>query len=137
MSTPRVLLGRSFTCPREASTEKPFPRYFWMVFALAGDSTMTKPFDNFSSICLDYVFEASTNSKRVTSYGQEPQIRSRCNSNHPNVLFRSLELMQNAFANVPHSPVLPYTMRNLRSIPARFILEVVCARLWPKTETLT
>jgi len=49
MSTPNVLLGKSLTCPSEASTTKPFPRYFWMVFALAGDSTMTKPFDNVSS----------------------------------------------------------------------------------------
>src|SRR5581483_8627699 len=45
MSTPRLLLGRSLTCPSAASTVKPGPRYFWMVFALAGDSTMTKPFD--------------------------------------------------------------------------------------------
>src|SRR5579863_6999384 len=54
-STPRVLLGRSFTWPSEASTVKPLPRYFWMVFALAGDSTMTKPFDNGSSISLEFV----------------------------------------------------------------------------------
>jgi len=26
------------------------PRYFWMVFALAGDSTMTKPLDNVPSM---------------------------------------------------------------------------------------
>src|SRR5215469_4620052 len=54
MSTPRVLLGRSLTCPSEASTEKPFPRYFWIVFALAGDSTMTKPFDNGSSVLVRF-----------------------------------------------------------------------------------
>ena len=29
-------------CPMEAFTSKPGPRYFPMVFALAGDSTMTK-----------------------------------------------------------------------------------------------
>jgi hypothetical protein len=29
----------------------PFPKYFWIVFAFAGDSTMTRPFDNFSSTC--------------------------------------------------------------------------------------
>ncbi len=34
------------------------PRYFWIVFAFAGDSTMTKPFDNGTSILL----EASTGS---------------------------------------------------------------------------
>src|ERR1700732_320189 len=49
MSTPRLLLGRSFTWPKEASTVNPLPRYFWIVFALAGDSTMTRPFDNGSS----------------------------------------------------------------------------------------
>src|SRR5215831_13811051 len=54
MSTPSVLLGRSLTCPSEASTEKPFPRYFWIVFALAGDSTMTKPFDNGSSVLVRF-----------------------------------------------------------------------------------
>ena len=49
-STPRLLLGRSFTWPKEASTVNPLPRYFWIVFALAGDSTMTRPLDNGSSI---------------------------------------------------------------------------------------
>src|SRR5437660_5527886 len=44
-STPRLLLGRSFTWPKEASTVNPLPRYFWIVFALAGDSTMTRPLD--------------------------------------------------------------------------------------------
>src|SRR5271165_6790602 len=50
-----MLLGRSFTWPSEASTVKPFPRYFWMVFALAGDSTMTNPFTHFPSV-LDFLF---------------------------------------------------------------------------------
>src|SRR6267154_67151 len=50
MSTPRLLLGRSFTWPKEASTVNPLPRYFWIVFALAGDSTMTRPLDNGSSV---------------------------------------------------------------------------------------
>src|SRR5690349_5958407 len=42
MSTPSLLLGRSRTCPLEARTSKPGPRYFPMVRALAGDSTMTR-----------------------------------------------------------------------------------------------
>src|ERR1700739_2524633 len=71
ISTPRVLLDRFLTCPSEASTEKPFPRYFWMVFALAGDSTMTKPFDNGTSVFLCMFFEASTNRRKATSYGIE------------------------------------------------------------------
>src|SRR5215475_5663764 len=33
---------RSRTCPYEASTSKSLPRYFLIVFALAGDSTMTR-----------------------------------------------------------------------------------------------
>src|SRR5438270_7029584 len=70
MSTPSVLLGKSFTCPSEASTEKPLPKYFWMVFALAGDSTMTKPLDNVSSTSLLSVFEASTNGREATSNGK-------------------------------------------------------------------
>src|SRR6516162_7833055 len=54
ISTPRVLLGKSFTWPSEASTVKPFPRYFWIVFALAGDSTMTRPLDNGSSVLVRF-----------------------------------------------------------------------------------
>src|ERR1035438_9498164 len=49
-STPSDFLGKSLMCPSEASTSYPAPRYFWIVFALAGDSTMTKPFDNGTSI---------------------------------------------------------------------------------------
>src|SRR6185437_2135488 len=38
-----ALLGtRSRTCPYEASTSKSLPRYFFRVFALAGDSTMRR-----------------------------------------------------------------------------------------------
>src|SRR6185369_15232172 len=40
-STDPSLGGRSRTCPNEASTRCPLPRYFSMVFALAGDSTTT------------------------------------------------------------------------------------------------
>src|SRR5208283_2870053 len=40
-STPISFLGRSMMCPTEASTSKPLPRYFSIVFALAGDSTIT------------------------------------------------------------------------------------------------
>src|SRR5581483_4787825 len=57
MSTPRVLLGRSFTWPSEASTVYPLPRYFWMVFALAGDSTITRPLDKISSVSLRVVLK--------------------------------------------------------------------------------
>src|SRR5207244_2181851 len=41
MSTPILLLGRSITWPTDAFTTYPEPRYFLMVFALAGDSTTT------------------------------------------------------------------------------------------------
>ena len=41
-STPRVLLGKSRRWPMQAFTSKSFPRYFPMVLAFAGDSTMTK-----------------------------------------------------------------------------------------------
>src|SRR5579863_6105386 len=70
-STPRVLLGRSFTWPSDASTVKPLPRYFWMVFALAGDSTITKPLVNVSSVDYYAFCETSTNQKKSTSYGSE------------------------------------------------------------------
>src|SRR4051794_17336615 len=41
---PNLLLGKSRTCPLLADTSKLSPRYFWMVLALAGDSTMTRFF---------------------------------------------------------------------------------------------
>src|SRR5256885_15548666 len=41
-STPRPFDGRSLICPIEAFTTKSLPRYLLIVFALAGDSTMTK-----------------------------------------------------------------------------------------------
>src|SRR2546427_3899354 len=45
MSTPILLLGRSITWPTDAFTTYPEPRYFLMVFALAGDSTTTSVLD--------------------------------------------------------------------------------------------
>src|SRR5215813_7053555 len=41
-STPSFFLGRSRTCPMDAFTWKSRPRYLLIVFALAGDSTMTR-----------------------------------------------------------------------------------------------
>src|SRR5207249_1412687 len=41
---PKRLLGRSRTCPLLAATSKSGPRYLLMVFALAGDSTITRFF---------------------------------------------------------------------------------------------
>src|SRR5882672_11450570 len=43
-STPRPFEGRSLICPIEAITMKSLPRYLLIVFALAGDSTMTRFF---------------------------------------------------------------------------------------------
>src|SRR5713226_10263698 len=43
-STPRPFEGRSLICPIEAFTTKSLPRYLLIVFALAGDSTMTRFF---------------------------------------------------------------------------------------------
>src|ERR1041385_4022938 len=40
-STPSLFLGRSRTCPMEAMTLKSRPKYLLIVFAFAGDSTMT------------------------------------------------------------------------------------------------
>src|SRR3954465_6909132 len=40
-STARPLLGRSATWPTEARTSNPLPRNLEIVFAFAGDSTMT------------------------------------------------------------------------------------------------
>src|ERR1700722_16789599 len=43
-STERFFFGRSFTCPSEAFTTNCLPRYLPIVFAFAGDSTMTRLF---------------------------------------------------------------------------------------------
>ena len=43
-STPNSLEGKSAICPKLDSTLKSFPRNFSMVFAFAGDSTITKFF---------------------------------------------------------------------------------------------
>src|SRR6266436_3328626 len=40
-STPILFLGRSLMWPTDASTMKSFPRYLLIVFAFAGDSTIT------------------------------------------------------------------------------------------------
>src|SRR5262245_51147636 len=44
MSMPKRLLGRSRTCPLQATTSYSGPRYLLMVLALVGDSTMTRFF---------------------------------------------------------------------------------------------
>src|SRR3954466_14831851 len=44
-STAKPLLGRSATWPTEARTSYALPRNLEMVFALAGDSTMTRGLD--------------------------------------------------------------------------------------------
>src|SRR5690348_18055711 len=41
-STLRSFLGRSLMCPSDALTTYCLPRYLLMVFALAGDSTITR-----------------------------------------------------------------------------------------------
>src|ERR1043165_7271055 len=41
-STPISLFGRSRTCPTDALTRKSFPMNLLIVFAFAGDSTMTR-----------------------------------------------------------------------------------------------
>src|SRR5579883_2603011 len=44
ISTARSRLGRSLICPSEALTMYCLPRYLLMVFALVGDSTITRAF---------------------------------------------------------------------------------------------
>src|SRR6516164_2432938 len=44
MSMPNFFSGRSRMCPLLAATSKSPPRYLPIVLALAGDSTITRPF---------------------------------------------------------------------------------------------
>src|SRR5438046_1925190 len=67
MSIPMVFLGRSLTCPTEAFTTYPGPRYFLIVVALAGDSTMTRALS--PSPRRDFFFGASPAPSGVASAG--------------------------------------------------------------------
>src|SRR5580692_8664393 len=62
-STAPSLGTRSRTCPYEASTSKSLPRYFLMVFALAGDSTMTR------LSAISYLIVPRSRQKRKTADG--------------------------------------------------------------------
>lgn len=43
-SMPKERVGKSQTWPLDASTAASLPKYFWMVFALCGDSTIMSCF---------------------------------------------------------------------------------------------
>src|ERR1019366_3878180 len=62
-STPSSFLGRSMTCPMDAFTRKSDPRYLLIVFALAGDSTITSDLP-ISPICLP-----------LRAYSSQPTVR--------------------------------------------------------------
>src|SRR5207248_11531476 len=62
-STDPSLGGRSRTCPNEASTRCPLPRYFSMVFALAGDSTTT----SFKVVAFLYVRTRDVGGQRISA----------------------------------------------------------------------
>ena len=57
ISIPNLLSGRSSTCQILATTSKSFHKYFWMVLAFAGDSTITK----FFHIKLNYFLKLISN----------------------------------------------------------------------------
>src|SRR5438552_16055145 len=90
MSTPRSFEGRSLICPIEAITMKSLPRYLLIVFALAGDSTMTKFFvityqvqprtdecsmtgGCFQTNCLRFSGGGHENSTNTTSKARQPR----------------------------------------------------------------
>ncbi len=56
-STPNSLDGRSAMCPKLEETLKSFPRNFSMVFAFAGDSTITKFFAIYMFVMRTKVYE--------------------------------------------------------------------------------
>ena len=49
-STARSFFGRSLTWPSDALTTYCLPRYLLMVFAFAGDSTITRAFDTVTTL---------------------------------------------------------------------------------------
>src|SRR3954469_165995 len=75
MSTPSLLLGRSRTCPLEARTSNPGPRYFPMVRALAGDSTITRFFPRLPGRAAAEPFAGSSSSR--SSSGGATAFRER------------------------------------------------------------
>src|SRR4051812_16759059 len=81
-STPSLLFGRSRTCPIDASTLYSFPRYLLIVFAFAGDSTMTNAF----AIEPDWTF-VNTLARPAKPYeppaGHSPQCTSELELDQP------------------------------------------------------
>src|SRR5262245_65496881 len=69
----RALLGRSRTCPMEASIRKPFPRNFPIVFALAGDSTITSGVPSGLGD-LDFTIRDGGTSRRPGGWGDLPRL---------------------------------------------------------------
>src|SRR5208283_5211749 len=60
-STARSFLGRSLMCPSDAFTTNCLPRYLLIVFAFAGDSTITNAF----AISPVYPLEDGSNDYRI------------------------------------------------------------------------
>src|ERR1039458_6410838 len=75
-STPSSFLGRSMTCPMDAFTRKSDPRYLLIVFALAGDSTITSdlpisPYDKLPAT--EFQLSASILSRRQSQFLSIPR----------------------------------------------------------------
>src|SRR5258707_13700766 len=89
-STPSPFEGRSLMCPIEAITMKSLPRYLLIVFALAGDSTITRFFAITSQVqprtdvcsmiggCLSEVFSRLRQAGlKITLTGREKPIQPK------------------------------------------------------------
>src|ERR1700722_10604916 len=75
-STERFFFGRSFTCPSEAFTTNCLPRYLPIVFAFAGDSTMTRLFSIVTMCFLVYESETTEILPQSAKTGTEHSVPS-------------------------------------------------------------
>src|SRR5687767_8949950 len=108
-----IFLGRSLTWPLLASTSNPGPRYFLIVFALAGDSTTTSVL----FISFDWPSRSlQCASSSVRASHSDP--RSGTNLNHSNELRASLDPMRGTLRLRPAGesrPVLAEPVDKVRS----------------------
>src|SRR3954468_18162390 len=105
-STPIPLDGRSRTCPIDAFTTKSSPRYLLIVFALAGDSTITRDFlDAFLAIysldvCDRAIGRSLLNLHAFAGYSALPSLRLPQKGGHYGEAFEPCQ------GDVPHKQMI-------------------------------
>src|ERR1700684_3720971 len=131
-STARSFFGRSLMWPSEALTMYCLPRYLLMVFALAGDSTITRAFgiSNLNSVQVDHpeatILSRNSFPEAVSQDPASPARRARQSVRKPSYLLEPEEDRPSVWQYPPArwpalcdlfrvgSPVLKMTEQSLR-----------------------